>query len=219
MKKKQYAVIGMGRFGTSLARTLCRLGQEVLAIDRDEERVNYVAPEVTHAMQADITDSKVLQEIGIRNFDVVVVAIGQDVQSNIMTTLLLKEMGVPYVVAKALNKLQGRILEKVGADRVVFPERDMGKRVAHNLVSPNLVDYIEITGGYRIEEVFVPKWLVGKSLKECNLRTTMGIAVIFIKRENGEMVVSPDGESILLEGDLLVVVGRNEDLDKLEITG
>lgn len=213
---KSYIVVGLGRFGTSVARTLSRLGQEVLAVDADEERVKYVASDVTHAVQADTTDANVLKSLGVRNFNVAVVAIGGDIQANIMTTLLLKEQGVPYVVAKALNKLQGRVLEKVGADRVVYPERDMGKRVAHNLVSSNLVDYIELAQGYRIEEVKAPECFVGKNLKDLNLRNKMSLTVIVIKRGEGEMLTSPGGDAQIRSGDFLVVLGKNSDLDKLE---
>lgn len=213
---KSYLVVGLGRFGTSVARTLSKLGQEVLAVDADEERVKYVAPEVTHALQVDATDANALKSLGVRNFQVAVVAIGGDVQANIMTTLLLKEQGVPYVVAKALNKIQGRVLEKVGADRVVFPERDMGKRVAHNLVSANLVDYIELAQGYRIEELAAPQSYVGKNLKELNLRNRMSLTIIVIKHADGTLLTSPGGEAIIQDGDNLVVLGKNTDLDKIE---
>lgn len=213
---KQYVVIGVGRFGSSVARNLSKLGQEVLAVDKDEERVKYIAGEVTHAVQADATDVSTLKSLGIKNFDVGIVAIGGDVQASIMITLLLKELGVPYVVAKASNKLQGRVLEKVGADRVVFPEREMGKRIAHNLVSSNLLDYIELAKDYRIEEVVAPPGMYGKTLRELNLRNRMGISVIVIKRAGGEdLVVSPGAEASIREGDTLVVIGKNEDLNNL----
>ena len=213
---KSYLVIGLGRFGTSVARTLARMGQEVLAVDSDEERVRYVASEVTHAVQADTTDTNVLKSLGVRNFNVAVVAIGGDIQANIMTTLLLKELGVPYVVAKALNKMQGRVLEKVGADRVVYPERDMGKRVAHGLISANLVDFIELAQGYRIEECKAPASFVGKNLKELNLRNKMGLNIIVVKRGEGEMMMSPGGDYVIRPDDYLVVLGKYNDLDKFE---
>jgi trk system potassium uptake protein TrkA len=213
---KSYLVIGLGRFGTSVARTLTRLGQEVLAIDVDEERVKYVAPEVTHALQADSTDVNVLKSLGARNFQVAIVAIGGDDQANIMTTLLLKEQGVPLVVAKATNKIQGRVLEKIGADRVVYPERDMGKRVAHNLVSSNLIDYIELAQGYRIEEVKAPSSLAGKNLRDLNIRNRLGLTIIVIKRQNGEFLTSPGGDTTIESGDSLVVLGGNDDLDRFE---
>jgi trk system potassium uptake protein len=214
--RKQFAVIGLGRFGTSVARTLFHMGYEVLAIDLNEERLRYVKDEVTSTVIADTTDAETLKALGLRNFDVVVVAIGGDMQANIMTTLLLKEQGVPYVVAKALNKMQGRVLEKVGADRVVYPERDMGKRVAHNLVSSNLLDYIEIARGYRVEEVIAPTWMQGKSLGQLDLRQKNGISVIMIRRPDGGLEFSPGAESVVKAGDVLVLAGSSNDLDRLE---
>ena len=213
---KQFAVIGLGRFGTSLARTLYKLGQEVLAIDTDEERLRYVAEEVTHTLLADTTDVNVLKSIGIANFDVVVVSIGEDVQASIMTTLLLKELGVPYVVTKALNKMQGRVLEKVGADRVVYPERDMGKRVGHNLVASNLLDYIELSPGFRICEVVAQKEMFGKSLKELDWRARYNINVILIKRSDGEVLFSPAANDSIMMGDVLVLAGERDALDRIE---
>lgn len=213
---KQYAVIGLGRFGTSVARTLYKLGQEVLAIDTSEDRLRYLADEVTHTLLADSTDANVLKNIGIKNFDVVVVAIGENVQANIMTVLLLKELGVPYVVAKALNKMQGRVLEKVGADRVVYPERDMGKRVAHNLVSSNLIDYIELTQEFRISEILAKKEMFGKSLKSINFRSKYNVNVVLIKRASGEILFSPGADDIIEVGDVLVLAGDRNSLDRLE---
>ena len=160
-KNKQFAVIGLGRFGVSVARTLFKGGYEVLAIDSNEERVQKISSEVTHVVQADTTDENALKALGIRNFDVVVVAIGEDVQANVLTTLLLKELGVNYIVAKAKNELHGKMLEKIGADRVVYPERDMGQRVAHNLVSTNVLDYIELSPDLSLVEVTTPKVLGG----------------------------------------------------------
>jgi trk system potassium uptake protein TrkA len=213
---KQYAVIGLGRFGTSVARTLFRLGQEVLAIDTSEERVKYIADEVTHSLVADTTDANVLKNIGITNFDVVIVAIGENVQANIMTTLLLKELGVKYVLVKALNKMQGRVLEKIGADRVVYPERDMGKRVAHNLVAPNMVDYIELAQGFRISEFMAYKDMFGKSLRALNLRFKYNLNVLLIKRAGGELISSPGPDDIIQMGDMLVLAGEKEALDNFE---
>lgn len=214
---KTYAVIGLGRFGTSVARTLWKLGQEVLAIDTDEERLKYVAPEVTHTLMADTTDEHVLKSIGITNFDVVIVAIGQEnVQATIFTTQLLKELGVRYVVAKALNKMEGRVLEKVGADRVVYPEREMGKRVAHNLVYPNLVDYIELPQGFRITEMIAQRGLFGKNLKSFNFRTKYNINIMLIKRASGEVLFTPGPDDVILEGDVLVVAGEKTALDLFE---
>lgn len=143
--EKHFAVIGLGRFGTSVAMTLQSLGHEVLAIDSDAERVQKLSDQVTHVVQVDTTEESALMALGLRNFDAIVVAIGEDVQANVATTLLLKEIGVPYIIAKARNALHGKMLEKIGADRVVYPERDMGQRVAHSMVSANVLDYIELS--------------------------------------------------------------------------
>ncbi|HBG16559.1 MAG TPA: hypothetical protein DDW93_07235 [Firmicutes bacterium] len=213
--KKQIVVLGLGRFGYSVAINLAKLGQEVLAVDTDELRVKQVAAEVTHAVQADATDLDALQALGIRNFDIGIVAIGADVQANILATLLLKELGIPYVVAKAVNELQGRVLEKIGANRVVFPEREMGKRIAHSLISTNFMDYIELAKDYRIEELTTPDGFHGKTLRQLNLRNRWGITVIVLKRaEVGEILLSPGAETPILPGDTMVVLGKNEDLNR-----
>lgn len=141
----QYAVIGLGRFGSSLSQELTQLGHEVLGIDRDEEKVDEMSDKLTHTVVADATDEEVLRSLGVRNFDCAVVAIGDNIQASIMAAILLKELGVKTVVAKALTDQHAKVLEKIGVDRIIFPERDMGVRVAHQLVSPNLLDYIELS--------------------------------------------------------------------------
>ncbi|MDD4600614.1 Ktr system potassium uptake protein A [bioreactor metagenome] len=215
MRKRQFAVMGLGRFGSSVAQTLHEMGYEVLAIDQNEERVQDFSDKVTHVVEADTTDEDSLQALGIRNFDVVVVAIGQNIQANMLTTLQLKEMGVPYIVAKAQNALHGKMLEKIGADRVIYPERDMGKRVAHNLVSTNVLEYIALSPDLSMVEVTAPKALVGKSLLETNLRAKYAINVLAIKRKD-EIIVPPlPTEKIMLE-DILIVVGGNEGVQRLE---
>lgn len=213
--KKQYAVIGMGRFGSSVATALYRLGYEVLAVDRDEDRIEHVLNMVTHAVQADCTDEEALRAIGIRNFDVVVVAIGDDIQASIMTSLILKEMGVPMLIVKAQTELHGKVLTKIGVDKVIFPERDMGLRVAHSLISPNILDYIELSEDYSIVEVEVTPHMVGKNLRELNFRAKYGCNVMAIKSDE-RMNIAPRAEDVIHEHDVLVVVGSNEDLRKLE---
>ena len=213
--KKQYAVIGLGRFGSSVATNLHKLGYEVLAIDSSEERVQEFSNEVTHVVQADTTDEETLTALGIRNFDVVVVAIGEDIQSNILTTLQLKELGVPYIVTKAKNALHGKMLEKMGADRVVYPERDMGQRVAHNLVSSNIMDYIELSPNLGIVEVSIPRALIGKTLAETNLRAKFEINVVAIKRGEA-LIVPPLPSEKFKEDDVLVVVGGIKGIQRLE---
>ena len=216
MAKKQFAVIGLGRFGSSVAAALAKLGYEVLAVDANEERVQEMADVVTQAIAADTTDEEALRAIGVRNFDVAVVAIGQDIQSSILTTLILKELGVPYIVAKAQNELHGKVLGKIGADKVVYPERDMGLRVAHHLISPNILDHIELTPEYSIVEMQVSSEMAGKTLRELDIRAKYHCNVLAVKRENGEMNITPRADEPLLLTDVLVIVGRNDQLNKLE---
>ena len=212
---KQYAVIGLGRFGSSVALTLARAGYEVLAIDSHEERAQQISDEVTHVAVADTTDESALKALGLRNFDVVVVAIGEDIQANVLTTLLLKELGAKHIVAKARNELHGKMLQKIGADRVVYPERDMGTRVAHNLVSTNVLDYIELSPNLSLVEITAPQALVGKSLIQSNLRAKYEINVVAIKRDT-TLLVPPDPMEKIQSGDILLVVGNNDGLQILE---
>ncbi|MCF6092511.1 TrkA family potassium uptake protein [Microaerobacter geothermalis] len=214
---KQYAVIGLGRFGSSVAKTLYEMDYDVMAIDTDEERIQEHINHVTHAVRADSTDEQALKSLGIRNFDVVVVAIGQDIQASILTTLVLKELGVKYIVVKAQNERHGQVLYKIGADRVVFPERDMGVRVAHNLISPNILDFIELADNYSIAEVSMSNKMVGtgKTLREMDIRAKYGCNVIAI-RSGSKMNVAPNPDDIIIEGDVLVVLGSNDDLKEFE---
>ncbi|MFC4776094.1 potassium channel family protein [Paenibacillus sp. GCM10023252] len=216
MAKKQYAVIGMGRFGISVANSLTDMGFEVLAIDANEQRIQEVASKVTHAVSADSTDEEALRALGVRNFDVVVVAIGQDIQASILTTLILKDMGVPTLIVKAQNELHGKVLTKIGADKVIFPERDMGLRVAHHLISPNILDYIEISDDYSIIEIKAPDRMIGKNLKELDIRAKYKCNVMAIKSGTA-MNIAPYAEDLIREGDVLVIVGKNSDLTNLEI--
>jgi len=211
MPKQAYAVIGLGRFGSSVAYELNEAGQEVLGIDINEEKVEDAESIVTHAIVGDSTDVEVLKSAGIRNFDCVIVAIGNDMQSSILTTLILKELGVKKVIAKATSKTQGRVLEKVGADWIIYPERDMGSRVAHQLLSPNVLNYIQLSEEYNIEELKIPSSLTEKSLKELDLRAKYNISVIAIVC-NEEIIISPSPDHIIHEGDFLVVIGSREDL-------
>ncbi|GIW49327.1 MAG: potassium transporter Trk [Caloramator sp.] len=216
MKSKQFVVIGLGRFGSSIAKTLYSLGHEVLAIDIDEEVVQDISDHVTHAVQADATDEATLKSLGIRNFDIAVITIGSDVQSSVLVTLLVKELGVKYVIAKAQNELHAKVLYKIGADRVVFPERDMGIRVAHNLCSSNILDYIELSPDYSIMEVTALEEWEDKSLKELNLRTRYGINIMAIKRGN-DINISPAAEDTIKKGDILVVIGGTDDIKNIEM--
>jgi trk system potassium uptake protein TrkA len=211
---KQYIVIGLGRFGISVATTLSEKGHDVLAIDRDEDPVQEITEIVTHAVQVDATDEDSLKTLGVNNFDVAVVSIGDDIHSNILATLILKELGVEYVVTKAQNELHGKVLNKIGADKIVYPERDMGTRVAHNLVTSNVLDYIELAPDYSIIEVLATTSLVGKTLQELELRPKFGLNVIAIKKGNN-INVTPEAKDRVESGDVLVVMGPEKGLDRL----
>jgi len=212
---KQFVVIGCGRFGTSVAKTLYNQGHDVLAIDGNEEIVQEISDSVTYAAQADVQDENSLKSLGIRNFDVAVISIGSNIQASIMATLIVKEMGVKTVIAKAQNDVHAKVLYKIGADKVVFPERDMGVRVAHNLVSPNILDYIELSPDYSIVEIAAIAEWENKSLKELKLPTKYGVNVVAIKQIDS-MNVTPKADDVIKAGDILIVLGNNKDLSELE---
>ena len=215
-EKKQFVVLGLGRFGFSVASTLYSLGQEVLGVDIDEDLVQLHSTDLTHVVSADTTDEESLKALGIRNFDVAIVAIGSsDIQDNLMTTLILRELGVKHIVAKAVDLRHGKMLEKIGADKVVYPERDMGKRIAHNLAASNVLDFIELSPNFGIVEMAVPQIFIGKNLIESKMRERYELNVVAIK--NGEeMDVPPQPQRIFKENDILVVVGKSEGIRKLE---
>lgn len=211
---KQFVVIGCGRFGGSVAKSLSKLGHDVLAVDCNEKNIQNIADHVTHAVQASGTDEQALHSLGIKNFDVAVISIGTDIQTSILATLIAKEAGIDYIVAKAQDNLHAKVLYKIGADRVVFPEREMGERVAHNLVAHNIIDYIELSKDYSIMELEVPKSWVGKSLVDLDLRVKHGINVMAIKHQE-EINISPAAEDELSHDDVLVVIGHVKDLGKI----
>lgn len=214
MKDKQFAVIGIGRFGESLINELSRMGYEVLAIDVDEDKVNDAIGVATHAVQADAMDESTLNALGIRNFDTVIVAIGNNVQANILTTIMLKEIGVKKVVAKAQNALHGKVLEKIGTDVVIYPERDMAIKLARSLVSHNFLEQINLSPDFGIIELFTPRSFRNKSLADIGLRKNMRVTVLAIRRGT-DIIVSPEADKILFEGDILVALGHNEGLEQL----
>lgn len=215
MKKKQFVVIGCGRFGSSVATQLYDMGFEVMAVDKSEETIQNLADKVTYAVQADAIDENSLSAIGIRNFDVAVITIGADIQSSILVTLMVKELGVKTVVAKAQNELHGKVLYRIGADRVVFPEREMGIRIAKNLVSDNILEYIQLAPDYSIMEVKALDSWIGKNLMEIDMRSKYGINVMAIKH-NDDINIAVMATDIIKENDVLVVIGHNDDLNKLE---
>ena len=215
MKKKEFAVIGLGRFGGSVCRTLSEQGMEVLAIDINEDKVNEYASIASQAVVADSTDENVLKSLGIRNFDHVIVAIGDNIQASILTTLILKELGVEKITVKATNDYHEKVLKKIGADHIVHPERDMGERIANNMISNNVLDYLELSDRHSIVEIVANKQLHGHSLLELDIRAKYGINIVAIKRNN-DIIVSPLASEIICEGDILIVIGADHDIDRFE---
>lgn len=215
MSKKQFLIIGLGRFGSSIAKTIYELGHDVLVIDKDEEKIQDIADDVTHAMVMDATDETALKSIGARNFDVAVVTIGTNMQSSIMTTLLMKELGVKYIIAKGNSEMHAKVLTKIGADKVILPEKDMAVRVAHNLVSSNILDYIQLSSDYNILEIEAIKEWFNKSLKELDVRKKYGINVVAIKRRD-EVNVSPGADEVIKENDIIVALGSTKDMSRIE---
>ena len=212
---ESYAVIGLGRFGYSIAQELMAAGCEVLAIDLDEEQIQRISDSVTDAVVADARDEQVLHSLGIRNYDCGIVAIGDDVAASILITLLLKESGVAKVVCKANDEIHKKALLKVGADRVVIPEKEMAGRIARGLATPNVMDYIELSNQFAIVERSAPESWIGKSLKDLNVRSKYGVSIIAFRRDR-EMIVSPRPDEPIAEGDVLIVLGREDDLARLK---
>lgn len=212
---KQYLVIGAGRFGSSVATTLNELGHDVMVVDIDQSLVQQISESVTHAVQADATSEAALSSLGIKDFDVIVVAVSQEIQSSIMTCILLIEKGARYIVAKAQTELHGKVLSKIGVNRVVFPERDMGQKLAHSLSAFNIVDLIELSSNSSVVEVAAPAEMVGRSLQELNLRARFGINVIALRNKDGKTNISPRAEDKINEDDLIVAVGNNKALKKM----
>ncbi len=213
--KKQVLIIGLGRFGESLATTLFSMGHDVMAVDEDEKKVQNISAQITHAVQADSTDESVLRELGASNFDVAIVAIGEAIQNSVLCTILLKKLGVPYVIARAGNDLHGTILDKIGADKVVFPEREMGITVAHSLVLTDVQDYMSVAPSYGVSKLATSPYFVGKSLSDIGLGRggRWGLAVLLIQRGK-EVIVTPDRAEVVRLGDILIVAGSDDNLEQ-----
>ncbi|MBN8234274.1 TrkA family potassium uptake protein [Halobacillus kuroshimensis] len=213
--KKEFAVIGLGRFGGSICRELSREGMEVLALDLDEDKVNEYRDIASHAVIADSTDENALKELGFRNIDHVIVAIGDNIQASMLTTLILKEMGIKMITVKAQNDYHEKILNKIGADQVVHPERDMGKRIAHNIISNNILDYIELSDDHSVVEVKAGSKMSGRTLVDLDIRAEYGCNVVAIKREK-DVIVSPMATEEIRESDVLIVIGADKDISRFE---
>ena len=214
MRKKSYVVFGLGSFGYSVAETLADCGYEVMVVDKGSDPIQSISPKVTYAVKADVTDTGTLEALDICQFDVAVVAFTQDMNASIMATLYAKECRIPKVVAKAVTALHATVLRKVGADEVVFPERDMGVRVAQNLVAGGMVDFLELSDEYRLTEIRVPSRWAGHSLNSLDVRRKYNLNVIAVK-DGEEVSMNIDPQQKLEGHQSLVVMGDNESLDRL----
>ena len=215
MAKKQYAVLGLGNFGTSVALTLQNLGCDVIAADNNMERVQKIADMVSYAVKGDIDEADFIRTLGVRNLDGVIIAVSENRESSIMATLLVKEEGAPYILAKANDKRHAAILMKIGADAIVYPEREMGARVAKNLVSTEFADWITLSPDYSMIETEIPKKWVGKTLRQLEVRKQHEVSVVGYIDE-GDVELNPDPDEILKDDIILILVGRNLALQKLQ---
>ena len=214
-KRKQFLVAGLGLFGTSVAVTLQGLGYEVYALENDESLVQDLSSQLTYVVSGDASDRKTLQALPLEDIDVAVVAIG-NVERNMMTTMLLKELGIKQVVSKAINNLHGAMLSKIGADKVVYAERDMGERVAHNLISAGVMEYIELSGEISVMSLPIPTEFIGKNLIEADLRRRYDVNVVAIKRE-GRTMVNPKAQEVFQPEDEIVVLGTHEGVKRMGV--
>ncbi|MCK4307181.1 TrkA family potassium uptake protein [candidate division WOR-3 bacterium] len=225
---KQFAIVGLGRFGMAVAQALSEKGMQVIAIDKDEKRVKDAAEFATRALELDATDKDDLRDARVENVDAAIVGIGKDVASSVLITLILKELGVKKVISKALDPLQGKILQKVGAEQVVYPEKEMGTRLAESLMSPGISEYIKLSSGHTLIEVDIPHSFEGKTLGELEISTKYGVQVVAIKRKvmqtdkNGKVgftekvIVAPGADDELTERDRFVLLGENKSIEKIK---
>ena len=212
---KSYVVIGLGRFGSTLARQLCKLGAEVLAMDVHHDLVQQVADDVTHAVVGDAQDKDVLRALGVRDFDCAIVAIGTNLAASVLTVMNLQELEVPYIICKAHDETHSRVLQKLGVNKVVIPEQENAARLARSLNSHNVLDYIELSEDYGILELPAPGSWIGKSLKELNIRAKLGVNIIAVEN-GGKTNVSPSADYTIREGDIMVVLGDNYSLEAVQ---
>ena len=217
--KKQFLVIGLGRFGASVAYTLTEAGHSVVGIDQSETCVQRMSESIADVIKCDATDADILESMGITDYEAIIVCIGEKyIQNSILVTLLLKEKGAKRIIAKAGTRTQGRVLSKVGADTIVYPEKDMGERVARSLVSSNIIDFLEVSPDVSIIEIPAPETIVGKNLVELNLRHKYGVTIISIKNSKNEIMSPPNVKYIFQKDDILTLIGENKLLKKLRFT-
>ncbi len=213
----KFSVIGLGSFGSNVAKTLYEMGHEVVAIDEEKSRIDAVKDSTTHAVQMNAADKENLQALGIKDMDVVVVSLGPDMESSILTTLYLKEMGVDRIIAKALTEDHAKILNAVGATEVIYPEKDMAIKTAMRLSNPNILEYLPLISGLRVQEIAAPEKFIGKSLKELDLRNRYDIQVMAIKGIIPEKTTfMPKADFVIKDSDILIILGEEEQLKKLD---
>ena len=212
--KKHYVVFGVGRFGSALTRALYDYGAEVLDIDKNEEKINEISPYCTHAICADATDERTLNQLGVNNMDVAIICIAANIEASIFISLMCKQMGIPTVMSKAADERHRLVLEKIGVDKVFIPEEAMGERVAAMLVKPNIVEIMSFSESFRMVEIRTPKKWENKTLAELDLRNTEHVTLVVVKRDN-EVIASPGGDFKLLPDDLLVIAGSFHDTNRL----
>ncbi|APH06927.1 potassium channel family protein [Bacillus weihaiensis] len=216
--KKQFAVFGLGRFGGSLVKEFYELGIEVLAIDNNDEKIQQYSPFATHAVKANAIDESILKQLGVRNVDHAFVSFGDDIEASILTSLILIEMGVPQVWAKAQNDYHHKVLEKIGVHKIIHPERDMAKRISHHIISEKMIDYIELSKEYSLVELIATNKLNNKKIQELNIPKKYGCNIVGIQRGE-EICVSPTGDETIEKGDVLLLIGKNKDLIDFEEYG
>ena len=213
--KRQFIVWGLGRFGSSIAETLTTMGHEVLGIDNNEDVVENMADKLTHAVVCDVIDEKTVKSLGVRNFDVGIVAIGT-LEPSLLATMLLKEAGVKTIVAKASNAIHAKMLKKLGATQIISPERDMGRRVAHNLAYTNIMDFVELSDNICLMEVKLTPPMYGKSLAEMDVRKKYNVNVVAVKHKDGTSEMTLEPNKPMKDGDMLVVIGTRKSVEALE---
>lgn len=214
MKDKNVLVLGLGRFGSALARKLFEKGVEVMAVDRDYTKVQKLADQVTYAAQADMTDEEAMRELGINNFDIAVIATGSNIEASIEATLLCKDAGITTVIAKATNITHERILQKIGADKIIFPELESGERLARVISGSNLLEFIEFSSEFSLAEIRVHQAWVGKNLMELDFRKEYNLNVVAFERD-GKTLINPNPTTLIEKNDLIVLIGKSEDVDKI----
>ena len=216
MEFKEFMIIGCGRFGRSVAVTLAELGHEVLVIDKDEDTINEISTSVTHAVSADVMIEGTLESLGIHNMDEVIVAMGSNFEASLMATAVAKENNVKTVIAKVSDKIHGRIMKKVGADRVIIPEKDSGIRLAYNISTSNILDYIEVSDDFSIMEVKPPKSWIGRSLAQLDIRNNYGVTVVAGKEEDvKEININPKPDYVFDQSDIVLVLGKYKKIEEI----